>query len=725
MKTPSTYQFCLLFILLLVTFSCVEDDEFELPEQLTDTPELNGEIVSISSVHSAYFQAVESGETIVTFEDTNTFVSGFVISNDEAGNFFEELIIQDASVNPKAGLKLLLDVNPLFTRYQVGRTIFIKLDGLSVGLDSGVITLGVLGENRLEKISAASEAEFLVRSPQIDTIVPTVKTISEIKTADLNTLVQLPNAQFTEADVGKTFANEPGDEFDGDRLVESCSDDGGSLLFQTSTFADFKGLSIPDGSGTLTAVLTKNFFGDAYALVIRNPNDIFFDSPDRCEPKLLDPGLEATTTFAAVRARYLQAGGYVAFGVDEDPLIIEGYVASSDESGNFFDELFIQNTFGIEDLGPNNPRLGLRIIIDKNDSYQIFPVGRKVYVKLNGLAVTQDAGILTLGLQNVSKIEKIPEAVLSDYVVGGQEIESLVPLRKTVTDLDEDDLNTLVALENMQFTLAQLGFTYAGEPIDNFDGERNLESCDDTGDIRLFTSTFANFKSQILDPDSGMITALYTTDFSGEEAILVVRDLNDISFSAERCDPPLVDCGTVLENGNTVLFSDFFETQIEGSPIAGNGWTNVAEEGTQTWEAYFDDGTNASLGISANIGSFMSGDDSTIAWLITPMFNFDAQEGETLNFKTSNSFADSSDLEVLFSADWDGNPMNISTATWSSFSSAVIVSDKAYFGDWIPSGNVDLSCIEGSGYIGFRYSGSGNADFDGTFELDEIEVRAD
>ena len=121
----------------------------------------------------------------------------------------------------------------------------------------------------------------------------------------------------------------------------------------------------------------------------------------------------------------------------------------------------------------------------------------------------------------------------------------------------------------------------------------------------------------------------------------------------------------------------------------------------------------------------MSGDDSTIAWLITPKFNFDAQEGETLNFKTSNSFADSSDLEVLFSADWDGNPMNISTATWSSLSSAIIVSDKAYFGDWIPSGNVDLSCIEGSGYIGFRYSGSGNADFDGTFELDEIEVRAD
>ena len=104
------------------------------------------------------------------------------------------------------------------------------------------------------------------------------------------------------------------------------------------------------------------------------------------------------------------------------------------------------------------------------------------------------------------------------------------------------------------------------------------------------------------------------------------------------------------------MFSDFFETQTVGTPISGNGWTNYIEAGNAQWEAYFDDGTNASLGISARVGSFMSGDTSSIAWLITPQFNFDTQNGETLNFKTSNNFSDGSQLELLFSNDWDGKP---------------------------------------------------------------------
>jgi hypothetical protein len=54
--------------------------------------------------------------------------------------------------------------------------------------------------------------------------------------------------------------------------------------------------------------------------------------------------------------------------------------------------------------------------------------------------------------------------------------------------------------------------------------------------------------------------------------------------------------------------------------------------------------------------------------------------------------------------------------------SAIIVQDDDFFGDWIFSGNVDMSCIEGTGHIAWRYTGSGDPDFDGTYELDEIVV---
>lgn len=724
MKHLKPYILFLSLLAIGITVSCVQDDQFDLPETTILDPELNGEIVTIASVQAAYLQAVMAGETTFTFEGTNTFMSGFVISNDEGGNFFEEIIMQDVTKDPKAGIKVLIDVNPLFTKYEVGRKVFIKLDGLTVGEDSGVITLGALGEGGVTKISAPTEDAYIIRSSEKDTIIPTVKTISEITFNDLNTLIQLPNAQFAESDIDLSFSNEPGDEFDGDRTIESCSADGGSILFQTSTFADFRGINLPDGSGSLTAVLSKTFFGDAYALNVRTPEDINFDGTDRCEPKFLDPNIEATTTFAAVRARLQQAGGYAAFGTDEEPLIIEGYNVSSDEQGNFFDEIFLQNTPATEDLGPNNPRMGIRVIMDKNDIHQLFPVGRKVYVKLNGLAVAENAGILTIGLQNVSQIEKIPEAVLGDFVIGGQEVEEIQPLITSVEDLNEDDLNTLVQLENMQFTFQQLGFTYAGEPIDNFDGERSLESCDETGDIRLFTSTFANFKSSILDPDSGTITAIYSNDFFAEEQILTIRDLADINFSGNRCDPPMVDCGLASTIGSNQLFSDFFESQSTGDPISGNGWTNFIEAGTETWEAYEESGSNASLGISAHMGSFNSGDTMSIGWLITPPINFDAQKGETLTFKTSNSFSDGSELEVLFSNNWDGTIATITTATWGSLSAAVVVEDNTYFGDWVPSGNVSLDCIDGIGYIAFRYVGSGEEAFDGTYELDEIVINS-
>ena len=204
----------------------------------------------------------------------------------------------------------------------------------------------------------------------------------------------------------------------------------------------------------------------------------------------------------------------------------------------------------------------------------------------------------------------------------------------------------------------------------------------------------------------------------------MVNDPSTINLEGERCDPSEVTCGIASDTGSNVLFSDFFETQTEGDPITGNGWTNYVEAGTQTWEAYFADGTNASLGISANMGSFMSGDASSIGWLVTPQIDFDAQDGETLNFKTSNSFADGSTLEVLFSSDWDGNPDTIPNATWDVISDAYVVMDSDFFGDWLDSGNVDLSCVTGSGYIAWKYVGSGDEDFDGTYELDEIQIQS-
>jgi hypothetical protein len=411
----------------------------------------------------------------------------------------------------------------------------------------------------------------------------------------------------------------------------------------------------------------------------------------------------------------------LTFQQDSD-LYVSGYVISNDATGNFFEEIIIQDE-------ASSPNAGVKVLVDVNPLYITYEFGRKVFVKLSGLTVGLDSGVLSLGIRNGSSLENIAEAQMFDYLVRDNVVAEIVPMPIGIADFSDSKTNLYVRLNDVQFNrnevLGDDRKTYAAEPDDQFDGERILESCETGASTVFSTSTFADFKGVLLPQGRGTLDGILTKNFFGEEFNVVINSPVDINFdNTERCDPNEVDCGIAATTGANVLFSDFFETQTTGQAITGNGWTNYIEAGSQNWEAYFDDGTNASLGISARIGSFNSGDASSIGWLISPAVDFEAQDGETLNFKTSNSFADGSTLEVLFSNDWDGDINTIATATWDVVSAATIVEDGQFFGDWISSGNVDLSCVTGNGYIAWKYTGSGVAAFDGTYELDEIQIKS-
>ncbi|NJW55598.1 choice-of-anchor J domain-containing protein, partial [Salinimicrobium oceani] len=80
---------------------------------------------------------------------------------------------------------------------------------------------------------------------------------------------------------------------------------------------------------------------------------------------------------------------------------------------------------------------------------------------------------------------------------------------------------------------------------------------------------------------------------------------------------------------------------------------------------------------------------------------------------------------VLISTDWDGTEESLLSAEWQILSAAYIAQNNDFFGDWFSSGLVDLSCVDGKGYIAFRYTGSDLAYYNGVYELDEIVVSAD
>ena len=453
-------------------------------------------------------------------------------------------------------------------------------------------------------------------------------------------------------------------------------------------------------------------------------NDDEYNTPDISVNNPNIP-VDKITTFKAIKSLYDQAvinGNATAIIRDDDDLYIEGYVVSSDKAGNFFEELIIQNK--TDDSDPDSdPRLGIKIEINVSSLYNTYEFGRKVYVKLNGLSIGESNGVLAIGKGEGNVVDQIQSFEYQDIVIRGVDIAEITPKTTSIVELSEKDENTLIQLDNIQINRFELALTFAGEPIDEFDGFRTLESCESGASFLLQTSTFADFKALQVPQKAGTIKGIFSRDFGDDFSVFIINSTSEINFdSDERCDPIELDCGLASTFGSSNLFYEDFESQTNNRLITGNGWTNYMEAGSEGWEAFSSSSSNATLGRSARIRSASSGDDSNVAWLITPAINLDEQDAETLRFKTSNSFSDSSYLELLYSLDWDGIEANINTAVWGVLPAAYIVEDTDSFAPWFNSGNVDLSCATGTMHLAFKYTGSGLEPFDGTYELDEVSI---
>ncbi len=152
-----------------------------------------GQITNVAAVKNNF--DAENNE-IYTFESTETFMEAYVVSSDEGGNFYKELVVQDKPENPNAGLLILVDDNSLFETFNFGRKIFVKLDGLSLWENNGVIQLGKQNRGDVAAIPNALIDEHLIRTTETVEIVPLPVEISEFSEEYENLYVKLDNVQF-------------------------------------------------------------------------------------------------------------------------------------------------------------------------------------------------------------------------------------------------------------------------------------------------------------------------------------------------------------------------------------------------------------------------------------------------------------------------------------------------------------------------------------------------
>lgn len=395
-------------------------------------------------------------------------------------------------------------------------------------------------------------------------------------------------------------------------------------------------------------------------------------------------------------------------------IVIKGYVVSSDAKGNYFREFYMQDA-------PENPTAGIKIAINLTNSYNKFNFGRELYIRLKNLYVGETNsgdGVISIGgkikLTDISEIESITSNQIENHLFRSITTETIVPKVLTLGGLDNvSNIGTFVRIENAFFSSDLKGKTFV-DPIEDFDTKRKIESCQGPSFVSSFveTSSFASFANNALPEGGGTINAIVSRDFGGDFTVLVLNSSDDVSMNDTKCTPSeLTDFSKIL------LQQDFEATSGE---IDIPNWTNFIEVGSKKWRSYTDAN---SLSRAANIGSYRSGDESTISWLITEGVNLNTTSEEYLSFETSTSFADGSTLEVLISENWNGTEATITTANWISLP-AKIASNNDDYNSFKNSTYINLSNYSGTVYIAFKYVGNGNDVFDGTYEVDNINIIA-
>lgn len=392
-----------------------------------------------------------------------------------------------------------------------------------------------------------------------------------------------------------------------------------------------------------------------------------------------------------------------------DNQIISGVVVADDRSGNFYKTIVIQDATG-----------GLGININLTDAYNLYPIGRELFIKTQGLVLGDDNGVVVLGeyIYEEDGRQQLGDIInLNQYIIKGQKQEIELAQTVTINELNDDLANSLVTIENVQFVAEDKGQDYA-DAIGKRSLSRTLIDCEGN-EITLRTSGYADFASAKTPNLGGVITGIYTP-FRGAPQ-LFIRSLEDVNLTQE------LDCGNVgggnsgggsgggSGNGggssDNALIQEGFDNATVDAAVQLAGWMNTTVNGNLMWETSEYSNNNY-----AEINPFNSGETNAETWLITPAF--DLAEANTLQFESMMHHWQHAGLSVWISTNFSGNVAN---ADWTELS-ATFPQESTEWYEWIDSGVIDLSSFNGTAYIGFKYVG--DADSNSTaFSIDNVVVK--
>lgn len=648
--------------------------------------------------------------------EDDIIIKGVVVANDESGNLYKKLIIQDET----AGIELALDKTNLYNEFKLGQRVYVKCKGMYIGDYNNLIQLGYLYNNTIGRLPEVFMKNHIFRDSLAGPVPePRVTALNQLNYSLISTLVKFENVRF----------NEPGQEWapqSADATNRTMIGTGGSLVVRTSKYSNFASDLIPTGYGDVTGILS--IFGSTYQLTIRDRNDLgeFGGEPPPPPPGSGDGSKENPYTVA--QAIQLQNATPYVVG------FVKGYIVGSVKSG-------VTSIGSAADIDWSVPFTSATNVLIADTSIETnymncvvvnLPAGTSLRTEVNlqnnpgnlgkwlnvkgtlrtyfGVAGLRDfsgdaadfvlesggggggGGGTGSGTQNdpfdvataIARQNETPYVVgwVKGYIVGsvksgvssissGDDIHWSAPFTSATNVLLADNANETNYLNCVIVNLP------AGKPL-----RTQVNLMDNPGNLGKWLK----------------VTGTLRTYFG----VAGLRDSN-----GETSDFELEGGGG--GGGGNVIFSEDFNTNL-------GTFTGYNVLGDQVWGwGNFDGGCAVMSGFVS--GTSYANED----WLISPAISLAGHTGVMMNFREAINYITSiNDLKVLISTNYDGTSNPSTNGTWNELTGFTRAPGNSW--TFVNSGDVSLAAYEGQTIrIAFKYVSSASAS--STWEISKVEVK--
>ncbi len=274
-------------------------------------------------------------------------IRGIVTGNDEGGNIYNELYIQDQT----GAIGISIGQGGLFGPFTVGQVVLIELEGLYIGGYGKQPQIGTTYTNpnkedataqvgRMSRYLWQQHYRLLSSTDELSKGLSAVPLEEKWNLNNLNIdndcakLITLKGVELSEANGTAVYAPSDGSVTltanCANRLIKGLS----NVVLRTSTYADFANKVMPTGRVDITGVATR--YNDVWQILMRTENDIQASTTEPA-PTSAPEGkgtAEEPYNVTAVLA-YTQS---LAAGAESEELYAKGYItviSEIDTTGNY------------------------------------------------------------------------------------------------------------------------------------------------------------------------------------------------------------------------------------------------------------------------------------------------------------------------------------------------------------------------------------------------------